>query len=79
MPITTKKETLKKRPKPATPEEVWATLHEVSKGQKETDRQLKETNLQIKETGNHLKRLEKLFEDQWGKLMEALVKGDLIY
>ena len=78
MPITTKKETLKKRPKPATPEEVWATLHEVSKGQKETDRQLKETDRQLKETGKHLKRLEKLFEDQWGKLMEALVKGDLI-
>ena len=85
MPITTKKATLKKRPRPATPEEVWATLHEVSKGQKETDRQLnrleksqEETNLQIKEAGKHLKRLEKLFEDQWGKLMEALVKGDLI-
>ena len=71
MPITTKKATLKKRPKPATPEEVWATLYKVSKGQEETDRQLKET-------GKHLKRLEKLFEDQWGKLMEALVKGDLI-
>ena len=45
---------------------------------KETDRQMKETDRQMKETDRRLKRLDDLFTGQWGKLMEALVKGDLI-
>ena len=88
---------------PATPEEIWGILREVSEGQKETDRQMKETDRIIKENAEEtdrrmqetdrrmqetdgimrenirgIKDLKKLFEDQWGKLMEALVKGDLI-
>ena len=81
---------------PATPEEIWGILREVSEGQKETDRQMKETDRIIKENAEEtdrriqetdsimrenikgIKDLKKLFEDQWGKLMEALVKGNLI-
>ena len=63
---------------PATPEEVWAILREVSVSQRETDRRMQETDRQMKETDRKLRRLEALFNGQWGKLMEALVEGDLI-
>ena len=56
---------------PATSEEVWAILREVSASQRETDRRMKETDRQLRE-------LKDLFNGQWGKLMEALVEGDLI-
>lgn len=42
--------------------------------QSELDRRFKETNEQIKETDQKLRRLEGLFGNQWGKLIEALVK-----
>ena len=102
---------------PATPEEIWEILREVSEGQKETDRQMKETDRQMKETDRQmketdrqiketdriikenakatdqkfqetaeqmkgtdrrLKALDKLYNGQWGKLMESLVEGDLV-
>ena len=63
---------------PATPEEVWAILREVSVSQRETDRRMQETDRQMKETDWKLRRLEELFNGQWGKLMEALVEGDLV-
>ena len=84
---------------PATPDEVWEILREVSASQRETDRQMQETDRrmqetdrqmqetdrrmqetdrQMKETDRKLRRLEDLFNGQWGKLMEALVEGDLI-
>ena len=44
---------------PATPEEVWAILREVSVSQRETDRQMQETD-------RKLRRLEELFNGQWG-------------
>ena len=56
---------------PATPEEIWAILREVSESQKDTDRQMKETDRRLKE-------LDKLFSNQWGTLMESLVQGDLV-
>ena len=49
---------------PATPEEIWAILREVSKSQKKADQRLKE--------------LAGLFTSQWGALMESLVEGDLV-
>ena len=49
---------------PATPQEVWAILRELAESRKETDRRLR--------------KLDELFSGQWGKLMEALVEGDLI-
>ena len=96
--------------KPATPEEVWEILREVSENQKETDRQMKETDLKFKETAEQMKEtdriikesaeetdqkfketaeqmkgtdrrleaLDKLYNSQWGKLMESLVEGDLV-
>ena len=70
---------------PATPEEVWAILREVSASQRETDRRMQETDRrmqetgrEIKETGRQLRELKDLFNGQWGKLMEALVEGDLV-
>ena len=32
----------------------------------------------MKQTDRQLRRLEDLFNGQWGKLMEALVEGDLV-
>ena len=78
--------------KPATPEEIWEILREVSENQKETGRQMKETDLkfqetdlkfqetaeQMKGTDQRLKALDKLYNSQWGKLMESLVEGDLV-
>ena len=70
---------------PATPEEIWAILREVSKEQrklskqqKQTDRQQKQTNRQMKQTDRQMKKLAGLFTSQWGKLMESLVEGDLV-
>ena len=64
-------------------------LKETDRQLKETDRQLKETDQRLRETRRttdhqfkmtekRLKKLDELFTDHWGKLMEALVKGDLI-
>ena len=81
---------------PATPEEVWSILRELSESQRETDRRMQETDRRLQETDQLLKRhaqeaevrareadrrfrgLDELFNGQWGKLMEALVEGDLI-
>ena len=56
---------------PATAEEIWNILRELSESQKETDRRMQETD-------RRLRKLDDLFNGQWGKLMEALVEGDLI-
>lgn len=56
---------------PATPQEIWNLLREVSASQKVTDRQMRETDRRLRKT-------EELFNSQWGKLMEALVEGDLV-
>ena len=94
------------RQEPATPQEIWNILREVSASQRETDRRMQATDRQVKETDRRmqatdrqmketdrrmqatdrqmketdrkLRRLEDLFNGQWGKLMEALVEGDLI-
>ena len=55
----------------ATAEEIWAILREVAASQRETDRQMHETD-------KRLRKLDELFNGQWGKLMEALVEGDLV-
>lgn len=76
----------------ATPDEVWAILRQVAESQQETDRhiqetrlQMQETRLQMQETDRRLRQtdvrlntLDELFNGQWGKLMEALVEGDLL-
>ena len=63
---------------PATPEEIWNILREVAESQKETDRQMQETDRRMQETDLRLRRLDELFNGQWGKLMESLVEGDLV-
>ena len=74
---------------PATLQEIWNILREVSESQKETDRRMQETDRRMQETDRVLKRqgretdrrlrkLDDLFNGQWGKLMEALVEGDLV-
>ena len=62
----------------ATPQEIWAILREVSESQRETDRRMQETDRRMQETDRRIRELDKLFNGQWGKLMEALVDGDLI-
>jgi hypothetical protein len=58
--------------------EVWQLFKETDTKFKETqaelDRRFKETDEQIKDTDQKLRRLEGLFGNQWGKLIEALVK-----
>lgn len=57
----------------------------LSESQEKTDRQISElfasqerTDRQIQETKQSIRLLHNLFTTQWGKLMESLVKGDLI-
>ena len=82
----------KERRQAATPEEIWAILREVSESQRQTDRliaevaegqkemrlQMQETDRRMRQTDVRLKKLDDLFNGQWGKLMEALVDGELI-
>ena len=70
---------------PADSEEVWAILRELARSQQETDRRMQETDRrmqetdrQMQETDRRLRKLDDLFNGQWGKLMEALVEGDLV-
>ena len=44
----------------------------------ETDRRMQETDRQMQETDLRLRKLDELFNGQWGKLMESLVEGDLV-
>lgn len=39
---------------------------------------IKETQIIQKESTKEMRKLEKLFQGQWGKLMESLVEGDLV-
>ena len=71
---------------PATPEEIWNILRELAESQQETDRRMQETDRRMQETDRHmqetdlrLRRLDELFNGQWGKLMESLVEGDLVH
>ena len=77
------------RREPATPQEIWEILRDVSATQQETARRMQETDQLLKrqareadrraqETGRRLRGLDELFNGQWGKLMEALVEGDLV-
>lgn len=69
----------------ATPQEIWTMLRELTASQRETARLIRElresgaeTGRQMKETDRRLRKLDDLFNGQWGKLIEALVAGDLI-
>ena len=73
--------------------EISRSQKEADRRIKETDRQMQETDRRIqkiseklsaemaasrKEADKRLDRLDALFTSQWGKLMEALVEGDLL-
>ena len=53
-------------------------IQETARSMKETDRQMRETDRQMRETDRRLKKAEDLFTTQWGKLMQSLVRGDLV-
>ena len=61
--------------KPATPEEVWSFLRISSE---KAARETEELRKLMKETDRRLKKLDRLFNSQWSKLMESLVEGDLV-
>ena len=63
---------------PATPEEIWRILREVSEERKKTEKQFRETDKQIKETNREFNKLYALFNSQWSKLVESLVEGKLV-
>ncbi len=44
----------------------------------ETDKRMKETNRQMKDTDKKIRKSEHLFLGHWGKLIESLVRGDLV-
>ena len=65
--------------------ELSAFQKELSASQEKTDRQIsglfesqERTDRQIQETRQSIRSLHDLFTTQWGKLMESLVKGDLV-
>ena len=70
-------------------QETRQIMQETSRKMQETDRQMQETDRRMKEMSKELtasrkesnkriKKLDELFTSQWGKLMEALVEGDLL-
>ncbi len=68
---------------PATPQEIWEILREVSAVQQETARRMQETDQllgrQARADDRRMdNKLEELFNGHWGKLMESLVEGDLV-
>ena len=58
----------------ATPEEIWAILHEIAERQRKADQ---EYQREKKIAKRRINKLEELFTTQWGKLVESLVEGDL--
>jgi hypothetical protein len=62
--------------------EIWKLFKETDAKFKETDARLdqrfQETDRQFKETDAKLRRLEGLFGNQWGRLMEALVQPNVL-
>lgn len=58
--------------------ETEARFKETSDSFKETDLRFKETDAKFKETDKRINKAFELFESQWGKLIEALVEGDLV-
>jgi len=67
---------------PLNAEEIWKLFRETDKKFQESDRILtekfKETDKQFKETDKKIKELTYLFSSHWGKLVESLVKGDMV-
>jgi hypothetical protein len=63
-------------------QQVWRMFQEtdriLTEKFQDTDRKFQETEKLFKETDKKIRKLDQLFTSQWGKLVESLVKGDLI-
>ena len=59
-------------------DDVWRMFQELGEQSRETDRKFQETDRLFKAQAEETKRLQELFESQWGRLMESLVEGDLV-
>ena len=71
--------------KKTTMEDVWKLIKENSlqikglhQSQEKTDQAIEETARQLQETAQQLKETDRRFNTQWGKLVESLVKGDIV-
>ena len=53
-------------------------MQETTEQMKDTDRKMQDTDRKMQDTDRKIKKLNELFTGQWGKLMEALVRGDLV-
>ena len=59
-------------------EAITEGFREIRKSQRRTDEYMQETARQMRETDRRLQKAEDLFTTQWGKLMQSLVRGDLV-
>lgn len=70
---------INKQQNPATPEEIWKILREVSKGQKETRKQMQETDRRMKETDKQMQETDRRMQEtdrQMKKTDEQIKKTD---
>jgi len=58
------------------PDDVWASILELSQRQKETDRQIRETGKQQKETARQLKETDKYLKEKFSDLKEHIQETD---
>ncbi|MBK5937730.1 hypothetical protein [Halochromatium roseum] len=61
-----------------TYDEIMSLFREVAEAQREVAESQKALTESQKDTDRKLNQLEQLFTSQWGRLMEALVEGDLV-
>ena len=62
-----------------TIQELQQLIKELVLSQKETEKLFKETDRKFRETDRKINKTIHLFESQWGKFVESLVNGNLIY
>ena len=64
---------------PATPEEIWAILREVSESKKETDRQMQETDQRMKETDRQMQETDRLLKETIKETDRRMKKLDSLF
>ena len=58
--------------------DLQSSQKDLQSSQKETDQKVKEVSQQIEKNNKGLNKAKELFETQWGRLVESLVKGKLL-
>ena len=58
--------------------DLQSSQKDLQSSQKETDQKVKEVSQQIAKNNKGLNKAKELFETQWGRLVESLVKGKLL-